>query len=207
MRILCYGDSNTWGHDPKTGNRFAERWPKLLQQFCKEDEVIENGLCGRTAAFIDSVKPYRHGISSLRETLEIYQPLDLVILMLGTNDLKACFCADAISVSKGIEEMVQIIQNKAIYNVHMKVPKILLVSPIHIREGYDKVLRMQEQFNENSFRVSRRLACVYEEIAVQSGCEFLDASQVAEASEIDCIHMDANNHRRLAEAIYIKIKQ
>lgn len=207
MKILCYGDSNTWGHDPQSGNRFDEtiRWTKLLQQMHPQDEIIEHGLCGRCAAFMDSVKPYRHGISSLRETLEIYQPLDVVILMLGTNDLKACFSPNAVAISKGIKEMVQIILNKANYNEHMNVPKILIIAPIHIGEGYQKIPRTTEQFNQNSYETAKKLSIYYEEIAKQYHCAFLDAALYAKASTIDAIHMDARNHQKLAQAIHSKL--
>ncbi|MDD3049265.1 MAG: GDSL-type esterase/lipase family protein [Bacilli bacterium] len=208
MKILCYGDSNTWGHIPESGNRFNEmqRWPKLLQHMLKDScEVIEDGLCGRCASFVDSVKPYRHGISTLRTSLEVNQPIDLVILMLGTNDLKASFSANAVAVSNGIKEMVQIIKNKYIFNKHMSSPQVLIISPIYIREGFQNVNRIKEQFDQNSFDVAHQLASFYKEIAEMYDCEFMDAAQYAQASPIDCIHMDAENHKKLAEAIYQKI--
>lgn len=208
MKILCYGDSNTWGHNPANGDRFdnTKRWPKILQNKLGDTyEIIEEGLCGRCASFVDNVKPYRHGISSLRATLEIHQPIDLVILMLGTNDLKSCFSPNAIAVSNGIKEMVQIIKNEYTYNAHMSVPKILIVSPIYIHDNYINVERASNQFNKNSIDVCKKLAKYYEEIANQYDCMFMNAAEYAQASTIDCLHMDEINHEKLAKAIYEKI--
>ncbi|NBK98412.1 MAG: hypothetical protein EOM50_10390 [Erysipelotrichia bacterium] len=208
MKILCYGDSNTWGHNPENANRFDEtqRWPKILQTMLNgKCEVIEEGLCGRCASFVDSVKPYRHGISMLTATLEIHQPIDLVILMLGTNDLKKCFSPSAVAIANGIKAMVQIIKNKYTYNPHMQVPKILIVAPIHLHESYYTMQRTSEQFNEQSYETGKKLAFYYEEIAKQYDCMFLDASKYAKASSIDGIHMDKNNHKKLAKAIYEKL--
>lgn len=208
MKILCYGDSNTWGHNPKDRNRLDEksRWPKILQSMLDDTyEIIEEGLCGRCVTFIDSVKPYRHGLSTLRMTLEIHQPIDLVILMLGTNDLKSCFSPNAVAISNGMKEMVQIIKNKYIYNEHMHIPKILIISPIHINENYINIERTSEQFDENSVKVCKKLAAYYEDIAKTYGCMFMNAADYAQASSIDCLHMDEKNHEKLAKAIYQKI--
>lgn len=208
MKILCYGDSNTWGHNPKDGNRLDEnnRWPRILQKMLGDSyEIIEEGLCGRCASFIDSVKPYRHGISTLKMTLEIHQPIDLVILMLGTNDLKNCFSPNVVAVSNGIKEMVQIIKNEYTYNKHMKVPKILIISPIYIHENYVNVERTSNQFDEHSIEVCKKLASYYEDIANQYDCMFMNAAEYAQASSIDCLHMDGKNHEKLAKGIYQKL--
>lgn len=209
-RILCYGDSNTWGHNPKDASRFREneRLTKLLQQKLGDEyEIIEEGLCGRTASFYDSVKPFRHGISSLRMVLDSAQPIDLVIIMLGTNDLKSCYNGDGVSISNGIREMVHIIKNPYVYNAHFQIPDILIVAPILLKDELSNNLRTSEQFNEKSLQTSRKLASFYEIVAKQWDCLFLNAADYAEASSIDCLHMDANNHKKLAEAIYQKLKE
>lgn len=209
MKILCYGDSNTWGHDPKTGNRFDDktRWTKLLQQeLGNQHEVIEEGLCGRTAAFMDDVIPYRHGISMLEATIEIHQPIDLIIIMLGTNDLKSAFYPDAYAITNGIKKMIKMIRNPYLYNAHMKIPEILIIAPVHIHNDLNKVERYWEGFGERSIEVSRKLASWYESLSKEMNCHFMDASLYAKASTIDCIHMDEENHKKLAEAIYHKIE-
>lgn len=209
MKILCYGDSNTWGHDPKNGSRFDEntRWTRLLQKkLGKEHEIIEEGLCGRTAAFMDDVIPYRHGISMLEATLEINQPIDLVVIMLGTNDLKSAFHPDAYAITNGIKKMIKIIRNPYLYISQKKLPEILIVSPIHIHSDLEQVERYWEGFGKRSLEVSRKLASWYEALTKEMNCHFMDASLYAQASTIDCIHMDEENHKKFAEAIYEKIE-
>lgn len=86
MRILCYGDSNTWGYDPTSGMRFAHRWPKVLAQQFPQDEIIEEGLNGRTLVHEDPYGKGRCGSAVLEMLLRTHQPLDLIIMMLGTNE-------------------------------------------------------------------------------------------------------------------------
>ncbi len=204
-KIVCFGDSNTWGHNPIDKSRFDEktRWPKLLANSLGASyEVIEEGLNGRCAAFVDEVKPFRHGLSSLRMLLETHQPLDTIIIMLGTNDLKANFNANAVAISNGIKEMVQIIQNKAIYLPQYTIPEIIIVSPILLNEEGFHQERTREQFNEQSIQTAKKLAHYYEEIANTYNCQFINAATYAKASAIDGIHMDEENHRKLSECFY-----
>lgn len=206
MKILCYGDSNTWGHNPKDGSRIENRWPILLQkQLGKDVEVIEEGLCGRTVAFMDSIKPYRHGITMLKPVLETHQPIDIVIIMLGTNDLKACFSPNVVAISNGIREMIHIIKNPYNYNADVKVPEILIVSPILLKDAFENIERTKQQFAKQAVEISSKLADYYHDLSVKYDCHFLDASLYAEASNIDCIHMDEENHEKLAKVIYEKL--
>lgn len=208
MKIVCYGDSNTWGHNPENGKRFneKERWPKILQKLLgKEHEVIEEGLCGRTASFIDDVKPFRYGLGMLEGTMEIHLPADLIIIMLGTNDLKTNFSPNAVAISNGIRKMIQVIRDVYRWSKYDYEPKILIVSPIYIGENIEEIDRSYEQFGKEGLELSKKLATYYKQVADNFGCEFMDASLYAKASEIDAIHMDAENHQKLAEAIYKKI--
>lgn len=206
MKILCYGDSNTWGHNPKDKTRIKNRWPKLLQNYLKENvEIIEEGLCGRCAAFMDPIEPYRHGISMLIPILKTHQPIDIVIIMLGTNDLKACFSPNEVAISNGIKEMIHIIKNAYNYNANVKVPQILIVSPILIKDDFKNNERTKQQFAKQAVEISSKLAGYYLDLSVQYDCHFLDASLYAQASSIDCIHMDEENHEKLAKVIYEKL--
>lgn len=210
MRILCYGDSNTWGHNPVDGKRFSEkvRWPKLLQEkLGSEYEIIEDGLCGRTAAFIDDVKPFRYGLGMLEGVLETHLPVDMIIIMLGTNDLKSNFSPNGVAISNGIKKMIQTIKTVYTFSKYEKEPEILIISPIYLGESIEKIDRSFEQFGNEGLVLSKRLAKYYKQVADNFGCIFMDASQYAKASEIDCIHMDEENHLKLANAIYEKIKK
>ena len=138
--ILCYGDSNTWGFTPTTGARYpyAVRWPgvlgALLGSGCR---ITENGVNGRTTVFNDPDFPCRNGKTGLGYALCAGKPFDLVILMLGTNDLKF---TDAAGAARGAAELVALLQNAnarfpGATAVFPRGAKILLVSPLHIGEN------------------------------------------------------------------------
>ncbi|MCL1979506.1 MAG: GDSL-type esterase/lipase family protein, partial [Proteobacteria bacterium] len=112
-RILCYGDSNTWGYDPVTMDRFDEttRWPRVAGQVLGHGwEVIEEGLGGRTTVWDDPIEGYKNGRDYLIPCLESHRPLDLVVLLLGTNDLKQRFSLSAYDVAQGAGVLVRVVQ-------------------------------------------------------------------------------------------------
>ena len=112
-RILCYGDSNTWGYDPVARDRFdaATRWTRVLAASLGADyEIIEEGLCGRTTIWDDPVTEYRNGRTYLIPCLDTHCPLDLVVLMLGTNDLKSRFSLSAYDIAAGAGVLVDLVQ-------------------------------------------------------------------------------------------------
>ena len=135
-RILCYGDSNTFGYDPVTGDRYEPsiRWTGQLQTLLGSDYcIIEEGCNGRTTVFTDPKEPWKNGRNYLEACLNSHKPLDLVILMLGTNDLKTIYCASPAEVAAGAETLVRLIQTFTAEKQGF-APKILLVSPIFIGE-------------------------------------------------------------------------
>lgn len=206
--ILCYGDSNTFGYNPKNGRRFdiTERWTGLVQnQLGSEYRIIEEGLGGRTTVFQDYIMNGRSGIDYLLPCVQSHQPLDLVVIMLGTNDLKVLLSPTAFDSGRGIEELIKLLKNPYNWDFEL-VPKILVVSPIHIApsvmEGW-----LGENFGEASIALSRNLAKYYEKAAKTYHIAFLDAAQYAKASDLDGIHLDAEGHRRLADGLAQKIKQ
>ena len=108
--ILCYGDSNTWGYNPSMGGRYArdERWPGVLRKELGEGYlVIEEGLNGRTTVWDDPIEGYKNGKTYLVPCLETHKPLDLVIILLGTNDLKMRFSVSALIQAAGRRSRVQ----------------------------------------------------------------------------------------------------
>lgn len=197
-RILCFGDSNTYGYIPKGNGRYSEeiRWTGLLQKkLASKAVIIEEGLCGRTTVFQDELRVGRRGIESLPVLLESHAPLDFVIVMLGTNDCKTVYGASAEVIGKGIEQIITQIK------LLLPQTKILLISPIWLGE---KVWQSEydPEFNSESVKVSKRLKEVYQRSAQKHGCLFLAASDVAKASEIDQEHLDEKGHKELADAIY-----
>ena len=202
-QILCFGDSNTYGLIPGVPGRFqwGIRWSSILDERVRRKgyRVIEEGLCGRTTVFDDRYRQGRRGAVLLPVLLEAHSPLDIVILMLGTNDCKTVYGATAEQIGEGIEELLDQIEA-----FHPEI-QIVLVSPIALgdrvwEEGYDT------EFNENSVAVSKKLPKVYERIAEKRKIEFLAASDYAKPSSADREHMDAENHRYFAEAISAKIE-
>ena len=109
MRILCFGDSNTYGYIPDGSGRYSEdiRWTGLLQKkLASEATVIEEGLCGRTTVFQDELRAGRRGSELLPVLLESHYPLNLVTVMLGTNDCKTVYGASAEVIGKGVEQLI-----------------------------------------------------------------------------------------------------
>lgn len=205
-RILCFGDSNTWGHNPEpegTNFRYAddERWTGVLQSMLEgEAKIIEEGLCGRTVMYDDPTSPDRNGSRFLNCFLQSHQPLDMVILMLGTNDIRHIFTPCVREIAIGVSNLVNQIQNPYAYWVG-KVPEVLVIAPAPVREELPQS-EFYGMYDEESITKSRALAGEYEKIfAGRAGVQVLDAGKIAEVSVKDCIHLSREGHRKLAEAV------
>lgn len=194
--ILCFGDSNTWGLNPRDNSRFDDqtRWTRLLDDLLRPfgKRVIEEGLCGRTTQFHDWYRKNRCGLDAFPLLLESHSPLAGVVIMLGTNDCKTCFHASAEQIAGGVRQLVR--QAK-----HAGVPEILVVSPIVLGHG---VAQFDGEFNEDSVALSHRLKAAYASVAAEEGCRFLAASDVAFPSLEDREHMNEDGHRALSEAVF-----
>ena len=207
MRILCIGDSNTWGYNPVDGFRHKNRWTRVLAGLMSEHEIIEEGLNGRTILSIDPYMPERCLIHNLKLILMSHKPVDMVILMVGSNELKNIFPCTAKYIAQGIEECVKIILDKNMWD-RFNVPKLLVVSPILIRdEMATNGGAFAMEFDETSVKESKLLAGEIKTVCEKYETTFMDASQYAEASLVDNLHMDEENHMKLGQAIYDKIKE
>lgn len=202
--VLCYGDSNTWGSDPKTGERFAPdvRWPGVLRRELGEGYwVIEEGLGGRTTVRDDPIEGvHKNGRTYLRACLETHKPIDLVTLMLGTNDLKARFAASASDIAQGAASLAEMVLMSGC-GPEGGAPVVLLIAPPPV----GKLTDMAEMF-EGAEEKSARFAEHYRRFAEQYGCEFLDASESIVSSDIDGIHLEADEHRKLGEAVAASVE-
>lgn len=198
--ILCYGDSNTFGTNPGGGRwDYQTRWTGRLATLLGDGyRVIEEGLGGRTTVWDDPLEPNRNGLAALPISLHSHRPLELVILSLGTNDCKVHFNATPRLIAKGAEKLIELIRTYR-YGEGYPIPQILLVSPIHA--GQDVENSQFASYDATSYEKSLRLAQFFRQTAVSAGVAFLDASQVAFPSAIDQLHMDAEAHKRLAEAL------
>lgn len=205
INILCFGDSNTFGTNPKGGRHaWNTRWPGRLQVLLgPEYYVIEEGMGGRTTVWDDPLEPGRCGIQVLPIALQSHKPLDLVILALGTNDCKSHFNASPKIIAKGMENLCTTVQ-RFDYGAGYKVPKILIVSPVRI--GGDMDHCPFDSFDDTAPAKSGSLAPLYEQIAKNHDCLFLDAAAIAQSSSIDQLHLDARNHGAMAEGIMAAVK-
>ena len=200
--VVCFGDSNTYGYDPITGDRFPEtvRWTGLLQGLLGDGfKVIEEGLNGRTTVFEDPNDDWKKGVDYIKGILCTHRPVDYLVIMLGSNDMKNIFNASPDAIASGLNEIVQ----KAEKVMNLKqgyVPKILIVSPPEISTD---VLTgpFSGSFNETAIDKSRRLAEYYKKVADKHGCMFLDAKLHIKPSKEDGLHLDPEGHKGLAEAI------
>lgn len=208
-RIVCFGDSNTWGYNPKTGTRYDEdtRWTALLQAKLGDGyRVIEEGQNSRTIAFED---PHewgdKKGLDYVLPMVESQKPLDLLIIMLGTNDLKERFHVTPYNIAGSLKTMLMQVKAFSEYKLKDDKMKILVIAPPAIREGISQT-KFGNSFPEESAARSRELAKWYALAAVEFGTDFLDASFIT-ASEEDHLHMTPEGHGQLAEAVFAKVKE
>jgi lysophospholipase L1-like esterase len=201
--ILCYGDSNTWGWNPVTQERFSrdERWAGVLRQTLGDEYlVIEEGLNGRTTVWDDPIEGYKNGKSYLIPCLETHRPIDLVIIMLGTNDLKMRFSVSAFDIANGAGVLVDVVQ-KSLAGPNGRAPQVLLMAPPPL----GKLSEFAEMF-EGAMVKSKRFGEHYEGVAKAYGCEFLDTSQFIVTSNVDGVHLELSEHQKLGQAVATKVK-
>lgn len=204
--ILCYGDSNTFGTDPVHGGRHPDhvRWTGVLQNLLGEEyRIIEEGCGGRTTVFEDEISSGRNGLKTLVPCIASHNPLDLIVVMLGTNDLKRRFQVTAWDLGRAMEKIIDEIRHFP-FEPFYPEPEILIVSPVLIKSGISDSI--YGCFTEEAAEMSRCFAAQYSAVSKAKNCWFFDAAQVAEASEEDRLHMTAENHRKLAEALEIEIR-
>jgi lysophospholipase L1-like esterase len=197
-RILCFGDSNTWGYDPATEDRFDEttRWTGVLKAALGDDfTVIEEGLNGRTTVWNDPIEGYKNGHDYLVPCLETHRPLDLVVLMLGTNDLKRRFSLSAYDISQGVAVLLRAISySKAGRAGHP--PRVLLMAPPPVA----RLSNFAEMF-EGAEAKSLLLGQHYRTVATEYNVALLDTASVIRSSDIDGIHFEADEHAKLGRAV------
>lgn len=205
--VLLFGDSNTHGTMPLPdlgeGARFDrdERWAGRLAKLLPEWEVIAEGHPGRTTVHDDPVEgAHRNGLMVLPALLESHKPIDLVLVMLGTNDLKERFSVNACDIALSLERLVRVILASDC-GPGGKAPGVLLVAPPPIIE----VGCLAGMFAGGAAK-SRGLAVEVAAAARRAGVPFLDAGQVVMVSPIDGIHYDAEANPALAQAFAAAIK-
>ena len=201
--VLAYGDSNTHGTVPMAAledmGRFGptERWPGVMRaELGAGWRVIEEGLPGRTTVHPDPVSGvHKNGLSVLPAVLESHRGVDVVVIMLGTNDLKQRFQVPAVEIGESVEWLVRaVLQSRC--GPGQGTPRVVLVAPPPVLEAGC----LAEIFAGGAEK-SARLAKVYARIAARNGVEFLDAGEVIESSPLDGVHFDAAEHVKLGRAV------
>lgn len=216
IRVMCYGDSNTWGtvgkwvEDDHLSYRYDSntRWPGALQAALGDDyDVIEMGLGGRTTIYTQEGHPYKNGEKGLEAALSMAHPVDLVIIMLGTNDLQIHKTITEEELPTGISRLIDMIQASR-RGRDEKAPQLLIVAPPEIRpsapEGRTHVYA---KFRcDIGGELSRKLPEVYRKVAQEKGCWYFNAQTVAQPGAADGVHLDAQSHIRLGQALAEMVK-
>lgn len=202
--ILCYGDSNTWGADPAGTGRFPPdvRWTGVLQrELGAAHRVIEEGLNGRTTLWDDPIEPNRNGKTYLLPCLESHRPLDLVLLMLGTNDLKARFALSASDIAQAAAAVAHLALRTA-RTADDRAARVLLIAPPAVAAPTDL-----DQMFAGGAEKSRLFPRYYRFFAERHGLAFFDAGAVVTASPLDGVHFSAEEHAKLGRALAAEVRR
>ena len=202
VRVVCYGDSNTYGFDP---DPYADRYPESVRWTCVLQEqlgngwqIIEEGKNGRATGYrMDSVfMVNEEGPEDLVSRLEAHQPVDMLILMLGTNDCLPSYGLSAEEVAAGMEALILAVKAWAGQNGTV-CPTILLVAPPVMD---DSILQTSAGSQETAeyIRKVRELGDLYRQLAEKHACLFADARDGIELSSLDHLHLTEKGHAQLA---------
>ncbi|MEO3388728.1 SGNH/GDSL hydrolase family protein [Mesorhizobium sp. CAU 1741] len=198
--VMAFGDSLTWGTNPDGGGRHAyeHRWPSVLEAGLGQGHrVVPEGLGGRTTVFDDHAAAFeRNGAKALPMLLATHSPLDLVVIMLGANDLKAQICPTAHGAVAGMARLVEIVRSFP-YAWGMRAPAVFIVSPPHFTPCFGG----EGPASGRSVAESHKLAEGYRALALAGGCGFFDAASVATAHGSDGVHLDAANTSAIGAAL------
>ncbi len=208
MKILCFGDSFTWG-TKKFGIRYSAeiRWTKQLGRLLGDDyEVIEDGLCGREAGILEEECTSTKGF--LYKLIMKYYPFDVLVLMLGITDMRLALKLSAENIADSIAEL-----SKAIIGYDYKEgspPKIVIATPPYIKPGVSKA---EDAYiyglREDSVETSKQLELLYKKVADELGLHFFPTAKYItneNISDFDYIHLNEEGHKKMAESMAEFIK-
>ena len=207
-RILCYGDSNTWGYnaidsDLLTGlpSRYDEhtRWPGVMRDVLGSEYFVwEVGLGGRTTVFDDPLMPTRNGVKAFELILQTCDPVDCIIFALGTNDTKDMFQASSLVIDCGMERLLTVCKT-VLMQSRSADAKIILACPITpVADGSGKYWY---GFSEQATEKGEQLRHCYKLLAQQQKCAYIDLNDFAQPSSADGVHLDAKAHKNVGMAM------
>lgn len=203
-QILAFGDSLTWGADPGSGLRHPvqAQWPRVLEAGLGAGfRVHSDGLGGRTTCREDDAGPCsRNGATALANALAVHMPLDLVIILLGTNDLKPVHGGKAISAQAGMRRLAEIVETFP-YKPRAARPQLLILAP-----PYAAPSRAAPPAGGRDLAECRKLAGLYADLAKACGAAFFDAGALVQASDRDGVHLEAAATSALGQALVAPVR-
>ena len=206
-RILCYGDSNTWGAIPNESERYPDdvRWTGVLQnELGSTYKIIEEGYNGRTTVHDDPIEGKLSGVTYFKPCMESQLPLDLIIIMLGSNDLKTRFNVNPKAIASGLYRYKEVMTNAPKMSI---TPQLLVVAPIHMDPSYKNHVIFHDMFGEDAVERSLGFAEAFKEVADGMGAHYFNAAEHAVPSVKDGLHMDPDSHEKLGKALAEKVRE
>ncbi len=204
--LLCYGDSNTYGYDPQKGGRYEnkKRWTTILAEKLGPDYVVvPEGLNGRTTAYDREDVAWKNGLPYFAPCIASNKPVDIISIMLGTNDCNKNLNLSIDDISAGMEKLIQTVIDQCPY-IQGYVPKIIIVAPAPILENTASS-PFADKLDENSVKKSQEIGEAYKLLAEKYGCRFINCNTKVEVSPIDAEHLTEKGHKQMAELLYNEI--
>ena len=202
-KILCFGDSNTYGFIPQSGLRYDinTRWTGVLQTLCNNEFEITEAGCNNRTAFIDNPAGINQtGYKILPEYLKT-NFFDIIILAIGINDLQRFFNPTLNEFKQGMEKLIQITKNLS------PKSKIILICPSKLNLAGINNGIFSYQFDKISVEKSGKLSPIYKSLAEKYKCHFIDLNNIVEVSSLDGLHFSPKSHKTIAENLYKNLKQ
>lgn len=211
MKIVFFGDSNTWGYDPDTGARQKERFTRQISARHPEWEIIEEGLNGRTLSDDDPYSQPRNGSRQISAVIRTHMPYDVLVIMLGTNDAKRIFSTNTAMFARGLNHFLDEAVNPALYRRSPYTPgTILLVQPPQLDESIH--CSPFSNFGQAGIDILKNSRPVFEKAADVYGTQLLltdgtDGTQTVQAGSTDGIHLEKEGHDILASLLCQKLEE
>lgn len=207
-RIVCFGDSNTWGSNAENGMRFSEevRWPCLLQKFAGNDyQIIEEGLPGRTSVIDDPLFDGLNGLNYLLPCLKSHAPIETLIIMLGTNDTKERLHLTPYNIAQGITRLA-LRAEEILKEINGQSFNLFIVAPPPIGKEYANTMVSWSMGKDCDVK-SEQFPGYLKEMLAEHAINFIDTKGIVSMNTIDYMHLDAEGHELLAKLIFNKIKK
>lgn len=202
-KVLCFGDSNTYGFVPEKCTRYDKntRWTGVLQALCGSDFSIIEGGCNNRTAFVDNPAGVEQTGYKILPEYFTKDYFDIVVLAIGINDLQLFFRPTLEEFEQGIEKLIKITKDLS------PNAKIILVCPSKLDLAGIKSGVFSFQFDEESVEKSYHLPQIYNKLAEKHACKLVDLNEIAKVSPLDGLHFSAESHKKIAENLYKNLKQ